>query len=116
MAGGDSPATGVAEVRLQRPIDPTRDHLRGGGVADTIAVVVYGDLLCPYCHGGSRAHADDPRLLPDFAPRSAFLAARPEVPRPDGEVTRAEWINRTCARCHQVLFSRYPFTWEGGLR
>jgi Na+:H+ antiporter, NhaA family len=49
MAGGDSPATGVAEVRLQRPIDPTRDHLRGGGVADTIAVVVYGDLLCPYC-------------------------------------------------------------------
>jgi predicted CXXCH cytochrome family protein len=21
-----------------------------------------------------------------------------------------------CARCHQVLFSRYPFTWEGGKR
>jgi predicted CXXCH cytochrome family protein len=66
---------------------------------------------CESCHGGSRAHADDPRVLPDFAPRSAFLRARP----PDGwgEVTRAEWINRACARCHQVLFSRYPFTWEG---
>ncbi len=42
--------------------------------------------------------------------------ARPEVARTDGEVTRAEWINRACARCHQVLFSRYPFTWEGGQR
>ena len=36
--------------------------------------------------------------------------------RGDGEITRAEQINRVCARCHQVLFSRYPFTWEGGLR
>src|SRR4029078_10308963 len=33
-----------------------------------------------------------------------------------GEATRAEHINRACARCHQVLFSRYPFTWEGGGR
>jgi predicted CXXCH cytochrome family protein len=71
---------------------------------------------CEACHGGSRAHADDPRLLPDFAPRSLFLEARPEVARADGEVTRAERINRACARCHQVLFSRYPFTWEGGER
>ena len=71
---------------------------------------------CEACHGGSRAHADDPRVLPDFAPRSTFLDARPEVARADGEVTRAERINRVCARCHQVLFSRYPFTWEGGQR
>jgi hypothetical protein len=66
---------------------------------------------CESCHGGSRAHADDPRVLPDFAPRSSFMRARP--PAGWGEVTRAEWINRACARCHQVLFSRYPFTWEG---
>jgi predicted CXXCH cytochrome family protein len=88
-------------------------ELRGRFAARDLIEVGIG---CEACHGGSRAHADDPRLLPDFAPHSAFLAARPEVPRPDGEVTRAEWINRTCARCHQVLFSRYPFTWEGGLR
>jgi len=69
---------------------------------------------CESCHGGSRAHVDDARVLPDFAPRSAFLRARP--PAAWGEVTRAEWINRTCARCHQVLFSRYPYTWEGGDR
>jgi NhaA family Na+:H+ antiporter len=50
MASGDSSATaGVAGVRLQRPIDRARDHIRGGGVDDTIAVVGYGDLLCPYC-------------------------------------------------------------------
>ena len=49
---------------------------------------------CEACHGGSREHADDPRVLPDFAPRSAFLEARPEVARTDGEVTRAERINR----------------------
>jgi predicted CXXCH cytochrome family protein len=66
---------------------------------------------CESCHGGGRQHADDPRVLPDFAPRSAFLTVRP--PDGAGEVTRAEWINRACARCHQVLFSRYPFTWEG---
>ena len=49
MASGDSPATGVAEVRLQRPIDPARDHLRGGGAGAPIEVVGYADLLCPYC-------------------------------------------------------------------
>jgi predicted CXXCH cytochrome family protein len=64
---------------------------------------------CESCHGGARAHAEEPRVLPDFAPRAAFLRARP----PAGEATRAEHINRACARCHQVLFSRYPFTWEG---
>jgi predicted CXXCH cytochrome family protein len=53
-------------------------------------------------------------VLPDFAPKSTFMRAR--LPAGWGEVTRAEWINRACARCHQVLFSRYPFTWEGKAR
>src|SRR5205814_9252685 len=48
-------------------------------------------------------------LLPAFTPLAPFLATRPEV-------TGAESINRACARCHQVLFTRYPYTWEGGLR
>jgi len=65
---------------------------------------------CEACHGGSREHVVEPRVHPDFAPRSAFLQARPEA---GGEVTRAEQVNRVCARCHQVLFSRYPYTWEG---
>jgi predicted CXXCH cytochrome family protein len=68
---------------------------------------------CEACHGGSREHVADPRVHPDFAPRAAFLEARPEA---GGEITRAEQVNRVCARCHQVLFSRYPFTWEGETR
>jgi len=35
--------------RLLRPVDPARDHIRGGGGADVVTLVVYGDYLCPYC-------------------------------------------------------------------
>lgn len=68
---------------------------------------------CEACHGGSREHVADPRRLPDFAPRSPLVAIGPER---GGEASRAQAINHGCARCHQVLFSRYPFTWEGGKR
>ena len=68
---------------------------------------------CEVCHGGGREHAADPHVATSFAPRSTFLAVGPQ----DGsKPSRALLINRTCARCHQVLFSRYPYTWEGGLR
>jgi predicted CXXCH cytochrome family protein len=68
---------------------------------------------CEACHGGGREHAANPRLRPTFEPQTAFLTARP----PAGAApSRAEQINRVCARCHQVLFTHYPFTWEGGLR
>src|SRR5215470_1425729 len=37
-------------VRLQYPIDPRRDHVRGGRAPDQLVnVVLYGDYLCPYC-------------------------------------------------------------------
>lgn len=39
----------LAALRLQRPVDPARDHVRGGNVPDTVVVVAYADLLCPYC-------------------------------------------------------------------
>jgi predicted CXXCH cytochrome family protein len=68
---------------------------------------------CEACHGGGREHSADPRVRTSFAARSDFLAVEPEAGPPP---TRALLINRTCARCHQVLFSRYPFTWEGGFR
>ena len=82
-------------------------ELRARFGADDFVEVGIG---CEACHGGSREHVADPRVHPDFAPRSAFLQARPEA---GGDATRAEQVNRVCARCHQVLFSRYPFTWEG---
>lgn len=64
---------------------------------------------CEACHGGSKAHARDPRSKTSLVPRASFLAI-------DGKQTHAQAVNRTCARCHQVLFTRYPYTWEGGLR
>ena len=40
----------MASEKLLRPIDPNRDHVRGGSAPDDIiSVVVYGDYLCPYC-------------------------------------------------------------------
>ncbi len=69
---------------------------------------------CETCHGGSRAHAHAPSTVkPSFAFESDFM----HVTRADGqEPERAEQINRRCAQCHTVLFSRYPYTWEGGTR
>jgi predicted CXXCH cytochrome family protein len=66
---------------------------------------------CEACHNGAREHALDPVRRPSFEPRSSYL--RLVSPR---AASRAEQINHTCARCHTVLFSRYPYTWEGGLR
>ena len=48
---------GAATFRLQREVDPARDHVRGGGAEDVVTVVSYGDFLCPYCR----------RLLPVLA-------------------------------------------------
>jgi Na+:H+ antiporter, NhaA family len=37
-------------LRLLRPIDLGRDHIRGGrGATRKITMVLYGDYLCPYC-------------------------------------------------------------------
>ena len=38
-----------AQLTLQRPVDPARDHVRGGGGRDTATLLIYGDYLCPYC-------------------------------------------------------------------
>ena len=67
---------------------------------------------CEACHGGGREHSTNPQVRMSFAQRSDFLAVGPT----SGTPSQAWLINRTCARCHQVLFSRYPYTWEGGLR
>ncbi|HTO82609.1 MAG TPA: Na+/H+ antiporter NhaA [Methylomirabilota bacterium] len=49
MADETGTMPGVA-FRLQRAIDPDRDHVRGGHATDDIVnIVLYGDYLCPYC-------------------------------------------------------------------
>jgi NhaA family Na+:H+ antiporter len=46
VASDESPAE---TPRLLRPVDPARDHVRGGGAAPPVVVVAYADFLCPYC-------------------------------------------------------------------
>jgi predicted CXXCH cytochrome family protein len=69
---------------------------------------------CESCHGGSRAHANAPeRAQSRFALQSSLLHV--EAPQ-GGAPTPAQDQARSCAKCHTVLFSQYPFTWEGGDR
>jgi predicted CXXCH cytochrome family protein len=107
LLGGRAPAGGETRELLRAGMQALRRSL-------TPAHFVEIGIGCESCHGGSREHVESTRVRPDFQPRSAFLRARP--PEGDAPPARAAWINRACARCHQVLFSRYPFTWEGGLR
>jgi predicted CXXCH cytochrome family protein len=68
---------------------------------------------CEACHNGSKEHAVEPTRLPTFEVQSKLVGITP----PRGQSgTRAQWINHTCAKCHTVLFSHYPWTWEGGER
>jgi hypothetical protein len=67
---------------------------------------------CEACHGGSIEHVRDPRTKPSLTPRAPWLS----VDVPKGTDAHAQSVTRTCARCHQVLFSAYSYTWEGGLR
>ncbi|MEO6953700.1 MAG: cytochrome c3 family protein [Polyangia bacterium] len=67
---------------------------------------------CESCHLGSKEHVQHYETKPSFAPRGAIAVETTGEP----EVARASAINHACARCHQVLFTGYPFTWEGGRR
>ncbi|MBX3162263.1 MAG: hypothetical protein KF773_40235 [Deltaproteobacteria bacterium] len=67
---------------------------------------------CEACHNGAREHVENEHVRPTYKLSSPLLGMTP--PRGDG--SRAQWINHTCAKCHTVLFTRYPYTWEGGLR
>jgi predicted CXXCH cytochrome family protein len=88
-------------------IDATRDHF------DEAQLVELG-IGCEACHGGAREHVQNPLgARPTLALRSDFLQVRSAQ---GGEPTHAEDVNRACAKCHTVLFSRYPYTWEGGTR
>lgn len=96
---GDEP---VAEV-LRQGVRYTR------GLFNQTHLVEVG-IGCESCHGGAKEHVADSRRRPSFVPRSELFSVKPEPQN------FAQQINRVCARCHQVLFSHYPHTWEGGNR
>jgi predicted CXXCH cytochrome family protein len=102
FAGGSSPK----EV-AKSAIEVVRSDFEGSRMVEE-------GIGCEACHGGSRRHARDPRVAPSLVPEAPWL--RVSLPAPPRADARAEATNRVCARCHQVLFTRYPFTWEGGRR
>jgi predicted CXXCH cytochrome family protein len=85
-----------------RVVDATRDHFSEGSLVEL-------GVGCEACHGGAAAHVHNPSDLPTFVPSAPFFTVEPAL-------NRAQSVNRVCARCHQVLFSKYPWTWEGGAR
>ena len=103
----EAPASQLDAGLVTHGIEVLRDNLREDHLVDL-------GIGCEACHLGSAQHVEDPRnVRPTFEPRSDFMTFGPR----DGHTpTEAEWINRTCAQCHSVIFSRYPYTWEGGLR
>jgi len=104
--GGSLPAEAGNEEAARAAIRTIASRFEGRHLVEE-------GIGCESCHGGGREHAADPHVRTSYSPRSSFLDVEPA----DGtKPSRALLINRTCARCHQVLFSRYPFTWEGGLR
>ena len=104
---GDGSGVSTLEEGLSRAIETTRDRFRPEHFVEV-------GIGCESCHGGSRQHAEDPRLRPTFEVRSDIVAERPVSGT--RSPSRAQWINRTCMRCHTVLFTRYAHTWEGGHR
>jgi predicted CXXCH cytochrome family protein len=99
--------TGGWEKVQRASTDAVRDRLTGSGLIEV-------GIGCESCHGGCLEHVKNPNVAPSFEPVAPFLSVR-KVSGP-ASPTRAEIVNHACARCHQVLFSRYPFTWEGGKR
>ncbi|MGC4094977.1 MAG: cytochrome c3 family protein [Polyangiaceae bacterium] len=69
---------------------------------------------CEACHGGAREHVAAPRTKkPSLSPESPLFQVTTQSGEP---LSPALEVNRACAKCHTVLFSRYPYTWEGGQR
>jgi predicted CXXCH cytochrome family protein len=101
----------IANYGLKRAltvsIDSTRDAF------DEQHLVELG-IGCEACHGGAREHTQNPGAVrPTLSLRSDFLRVTTAA---GGEPSHAQDINRACAKCHTVLFSRYPYTWEGRTR
>jgi predicted CXXCH cytochrome family protein len=122
---------GPSAAMAHEAIDVVRSEFDGRALVEV-------GIGCEACHGGAREHAADPRVRPSLVPVAPWLDVDLPVRREaNGEnanraeasgesanraeasgesANRAEAVNRVCAQCHQVLFSRYPFTWEGGRR
>jgi predicted CXXCH cytochrome family protein len=106
LFGGERPDEHGLRTVLPAAATAMRKYLRDSHLVEL-------GVGCEACHNGAREHAAEPSVVPAFEPRSKLVGMMP----PKGQTgTRAQWINRACARCHTVLFTRYEWTWEGGER
>jgi predicted CXXCH cytochrome family protein len=94
-------------ARLAEAISAT-EHAFG---EDNLVEVGIG---CEACHGGSKDHVAHPERKPSYLPTGDAIELK--AGKSAAAPSRAEAVNHVCARCHTVLFSRYPWTWEGGER
>ncbi|MGE0400079.1 MAG: cytochrome c3 family protein [Kofleriaceae bacterium] len=104
--GGDQAANESLRATLPAAATAMEVHLDGPKLVEL-------GIGCEACHNGSREHAENSAVFPSYAVASNLVRVSPPG---TAQPTRAQWINRTCAKCHTVLFSRYRWTWEGGQR
>ncbi len=103
LAGTLGASSDSSQAVAKAAVDTVRAHFDGESLVEV-------GIGCEACHGGAREHVRGAGGRLSLVPQAPWLEV--DLPRP----TRATEVNRTCARCHQVLFSRYPFTWEAGRR
>ena len=104
--GGEPPASADPQVVLPAAAATMEQKLDGKHLVEL-------GIGCEACHNGARDHAANPAVVPTFEQKTPLFGVAP----PRGQTgTKAQWINHTCAKCHTVLFTHYPFTWEGSLR
>jgi len=94
---------------VRHALEITRDRFDGSKLLEV-------GIGCEACHGGCREHVDTPTVHPSLVPRAPYLQVRTGAPDDAPASASSDAETHACARCHQVLFSRYPWTWEGGRR
>jgi NhaA family Na+:H+ antiporter len=105
-------------TRLDPPVDPARDHIRGP-VDAPLTLVEYGDFECPFC-GRATGVIEDLRArfgdrlryvfrhtpLSDVHPHAMLAAEAAEAAAVQGRfwemhdrlfATRTSWLRRTCS-------------------
>jgi predicted CXXCH cytochrome family protein len=104
-------ALGAEIVRLgAKPVgELLPEAVRATRAMFTAKKLVEIGIGCEACHGGAKEHVEHVGVSPVYEPRAPWLRVEPPQ-------SRVQQLNRVCARCHQVLFTKYPWTWEGGQR
>ena len=98
-------------LRLLRPVDHGRDHLRGRGGQNAIVVVAYLDFLCPYCRRLREVFA---RLREALGDRLVYVLRHfpNERANPGAELWRARQRGRGQAgrfwEMYDSIFGREP--------